>query len=253
MGFFSRLMGGSDEQKTAASEFEILAPVAGELIHLENTNDPAFSSRAVGDGVAVVPQEGTVCAPVSGTVAALFPTEHALGIMSDDSSAQVMLHIGIDTVKLEGKGFHALVAQGDHVDAGQPLVEVDFDAVRAAGFDPTVSLSCASARRTRLFVSMLPALLLLKSLSSGFPSKFLWWVPWLSSEFLTTTSQWSLRTMAPSSSSSGEASALAVMPAMPSTRRRLKRPTRCRRELLRTRVRLTAWHIFWSPSPPSTS
>lgn len=114
MGFFSRLMGGSDEQKTAASEFEILAPVSGELVHLEDTNDPAFSSRAVGDGVAVVPQEGTVCAPVSGTVAALFPTEHALGIMSDDSSAQVMLHIGIDTVKLEGKGFHALVAQGDH-------------------------------------------------------------------------------------------------------------------------------------------
>ena len=130
MGFFSRLMGGSDKQTTAASEFEILAPVSGELVHLENTNDPAFSSRAVGDGVAVVPQEGTVCAPVSGTVAALFPTEHALGIMSDDSSAQVMLHIGIDTVKLEGKG--------DHVDAGQPLVEVDFDAVRAAGFDPTV-------------------------------------------------------------------------------------------------------------------
>ena len=127
MGFFSRLMGGSDEQKTATSEFEILAPVSGELVHLEKTNDPAFSSRAVGDGVAVVPQEGTVCAPVSGTVAALFPTEHALGIMSDDSPAQVMLHIGIDTVKLEGKGFHALVAQGDHVDA-----------VRAAGFDPTV-------------------------------------------------------------------------------------------------------------------
>ena len=132
MGFFSRLMGGSDKQATATSEFEILAPVSGELVHLENTNDPAFSSRAVGDGVAVVPQEGTVCAPVSGTVAALFPTEHALGIMSDDSSAQVMLHIGIDTVKLEGKGFHALVAQG------QPLVEVDFDVVRAAGFDPTV-------------------------------------------------------------------------------------------------------------------
>ena len=132
MGFFSRLMGGSDKQTTAASEFEILAPVSGELVHLENTKDPAFSSRAVGDGVAVVPQEGTVCAPVSGTVAALFPTEHALGIMPDDSSAQVMLHIGIDTVKLEGKGFHA------HVDAGQPLVEVDFDVVRAAGFDPTV-------------------------------------------------------------------------------------------------------------------
>ena len=82
MGFFSRLMGGSDKQATATSEFEILAPVSGELVNLEKTNDPAFSSRAVGDGVAVVPQEGTVCAPVSGTVAALFPTEHALGIMS---------------------------------------------------------------------------------------------------------------------------------------------------------------------------
>ena len=60
MGFFSRLMGGSDKQTTAASEFEILAPVSGELVNLEKTNDPAFSSRAVGDGVAVVPQEGTV-------------------------------------------------------------------------------------------------------------------------------------------------------------------------------------------------
>lgn len=202
MGFFSRLMGGSDEQKTAASEFEILAPVSGELVHLENTNDPAFSSRAVGDGVAVVPQEGTVCAPVSGTVAALFPTEHALGIMSDDSSAQVMLHIGIDTVKLEGKGFHALVAQGDHVDAGQPSSRSISRRFAPLASTPRSSLSCASVRRTRLFVSMLPALLLLKSLSSGFPSKFLWWVPWLSSEFSTITSQWSLRTMAPSSSSS---------------------------------------------------
>ena len=176
MGFFSRLMGGSDEQKTATSEFEILAPVSGELVHLEKTNDPAFSSRAVGDGVAVVPQEGTVCAPVSGTVAALFPTEHALGIMSDDSPAQVMLHIGIDTVKLEGKGFHALVAQGDHVDAGQPSSRSISTRSAPPASIPRSSLSCASVRRTRLFVSMLPALLLLKSLSSGFPSKFLWWV-----------------------------------------------------------------------------
>ena len=102
MGFFSRLMGGSDEQKTAASEFEILAPVSGELVHLENTNDPAFSSRAVGDGVAVVPQEGTVCAPISGTVAALFPTEHALGIMSDDSL--VMVNSALEDAKDEAFG-----------------------------------------------------------------------------------------------------------------------------------------------------
>ena len=125
MGFFSRLMGGSEEQKTASSEFEILAPVSGELVHLEKTNDPAFSSRAVGDGVAVVPQEGTVCAPVSGTVAALFPTEHALGIMPDDSSAQVMLHIGIDTVALNGQGFEVFVENGQKVKKGEPLMKID--------------------------------------------------------------------------------------------------------------------------------
>ena len=102
MGFFSRLMGGSDKQATATSEFEILAPVSGELVNLENTNDHAFSSRAVGDGVAVVPQEGTVCAPVSGTVAALFPTEHALGIMSDDSL--VMVNSALEDAKDEAFG-----------------------------------------------------------------------------------------------------------------------------------------------------
>lgn len=103
-------------------------------------------AAAVGDGVAVVPQEGTVCAPVSGTVAALFPTEHALGIMSDNSSAQVMLHIGIDTVKLEGKGFHALVAQGDHVDAGQPSSRSISTWFALPALIPRSSLSCASVR-----------------------------------------------------------------------------------------------------------
>ena len=85
----------------------------------------------------IVEHHGGIVVVENGTVKGSVVLEIA-GIMSDDSSAQVMLHIGIDTVKLEGKGFHALVTQGDHVDAGQPLVEVDFDAVRAAGFDPTV-------------------------------------------------------------------------------------------------------------------
>ncbi len=143
MGFFSRLMGGSDH-KDCTSEFEILAPVSGELVHLEKTMIPLLAAVPWAMALPGSP-EGTVCAPVSGTVRALFPTEHALGIMSDDSSAQVMLHIGIDTVKLEGKGFHALVAQGDHVDAGQPFVEVDLDAVRAAGFDPMVFVICVRA------------------------------------------------------------------------------------------------------------
>ena len=138
MGFFSRLMGGAREQADKASEFEILAPVSGELVPLEKTADPVFSGRAMGDGVAVDPDGETILAPVSGTVAALFPTGHAFAISSDNSSAQVMVHIGIDTVKLNGEGFQALVAQGDHVDAGQPVVKIDLSAIRAAGFDPTV-------------------------------------------------------------------------------------------------------------------
>ncbi|WP_418825508.1 PTS sugar transporter subunit IIA [Paratractidigestivibacter sp.] len=138
MGFFSRLMGGGHEQADKAPEFEILAPVSGELVPLEKTADPVFSGRAMGDGVAVDPDGETVLAPVSGTVAALFPTGHAFAISSDNSSAQVMVHIGIDTVKLNGEGFQTFVAQGDHVDAGQPVVKIDLAAIRAAGFDPTV-------------------------------------------------------------------------------------------------------------------
>ena len=107
-------MGGAREQADKASEFEILAPV-------------------------------------SGTVAALFPTGHAFAISSDNSSAQVMVHIGIDTVKLNGEGFQALVAQGDHVDAGQPVVKIDLAAIRAAGFDPTVFVvACERAEGSTL-------------------------------------------------------------------------------------------------------
>lgn len=137
MGLFSRLMGKTTS--AANDELAILAPVSGELVPLEETHDPVFSGRKMGDGVAVVPTSGTVCAPVTGSVSAIFPTAHALAIAPDDANdAQVMVHIGIDTVRMNGEGFTALVAQGDHVDAGQPLVEVDLDAVRASGYDPTV-------------------------------------------------------------------------------------------------------------------
>ena len=124
MGLFSRLMGKTTS--AANDELAILAPVSGELVPLEETHDPVFSGRKMGDGVAVV--------PTTGTVSAIFPTAHALAIAPDDANdAQVMVHIGIDTVRMNGEGFTALVAQGDHVDAGQPLVEVEIDAVRAAG------------------------------------------------------------------------------------------------------------------------
>lgn len=140
MGLFSRFLSkraNLGDSKAEAGELTVLAPVTGRVVTLESTSDPAFSSRAMGDGVAIVPTSGEIVAPVSGTVGAIFPTAHALAIAADDGSTQVMIHIGIDTVKLDGAGFTAHVAQGDRVSAGQPLVSVDLDEVASAGFDAT--------------------------------------------------------------------------------------------------------------------
>ena len=86
----------------------------------------------VGDGAAIDPTDGTIVAPVSGTITVLFPTKHAIGITSDDG-AEILIHVGIDTVNLEGKPFDITVAQGDHVTAGQKLGTFDRAAIEQAG------------------------------------------------------------------------------------------------------------------------
>lgn len=142
MGLFSRLADRFDAANAAAApaapaSAEICAPVTGELVVLESTADPAFCTRAMGDGVAIRPTDGRILAPVTGTLVAIFPTGHALAVADDASSAQVMVHVGIDTVKMQGQGFTTHAVQGQHVERGQLLVEVDLSAVEAAGFDPT--------------------------------------------------------------------------------------------------------------------
>lgn len=140
MGLFSRFsssLSKSNESQVNEAKLTIIAPVAGEVVALESTEDAAFSGRAMGDGVAIVPSSGEVVAPVSGTVGAIFPTGHAFAVAADDGTTQVMVHIGIDTVQLEGEGFVAHVAQGERVSAGQPVVSVDLEKVASAGFDPT--------------------------------------------------------------------------------------------------------------------
>lgn len=107
---------------------KIYSPVKGEVKKLENVSDPAFSSKVMGEGIAVIPYEGKIYAPVDGVVSMVFPTHHALGLKGEDG-VEVLIHIGIDTVELEGKGFSSLVAQGDIVKRGQLLVEVDLDVV----------------------------------------------------------------------------------------------------------------------------
>ena len=113
----------------------LLAPMTGAAIKMTEVPDPVFASEAMGTGAAVRPTEGRLCAPAAGTVTVLAETGHAIG-MTTDAGAEVLMHIGIDTVTLEGRPFSAHVKVGDHVSAGQLLMDVDLDAIRAAGLDP---------------------------------------------------------------------------------------------------------------------
>ena len=129
----------------------LLAPITGTAIKMTEVPDPVFASEAMGTGAAVSPTEGKLYAPAAGTITVLAETGHALA-MTTDAGAEVLMHIGIDTVTLKGAPFTAHVRLGDHVEAGQLLMDVDLDAIRAAGLDPVtpviVTNSDAYARIT---------------------------------------------------------------------------------------------------------
>ncbi|MCK8488542.1 glucose-specific PTS transporter subunit IIBC [Paenibacillus sp. MBLB2552] len=108
---------------------DIVMPVNGELMDISNVPDPVFSERMTGDGFAILPHDGVICSPVYGKVFNVFPSKHAIGIMSDGGK-EVLVHIGVNTVKLKGQGFNVLVKEGDLVAAGQPILEVDLEYVK---------------------------------------------------------------------------------------------------------------------------
>lgn len=123
-----QMFGGSNAKK------QILAPVSGRVVPMSEVNDPTFSQEILGKGVAVVPSEGKVVAPASGEVVVMFETKHAVSIRTEDG-AELIIHIGLDTVNLRGEHFTAHVAQGDHVKVGDVLVEFDMEAIKEAGYD----------------------------------------------------------------------------------------------------------------------
>lgn len=121
------------------SDFEIVSPLHGDIISLSEIKDPVFADGAMGKGVGIIPVDGKVTAPVSGIVSTLFPTKHAIGI-TGDNGVEVLIHIGMDTVNLEGKGFTAHVSQGDHVNKGQLLMDVDLNVIKEAGYSSQTSV-----------------------------------------------------------------------------------------------------------------
>lgn len=104
---------------------EIASPIDGEVIAISHVSDPVFSSKSMGDGFAVVPKENKVFSPIDGKVVSIFPTKHAIGLVDEDG-LEVLIHIGIDTVSLNGEGFTILVNEGDSVNFETQLAEVDF-------------------------------------------------------------------------------------------------------------------------------
>lgn len=115
-----------------AESAEVVSPLAGQVKPLSQATDPVFSSGVMGQGVVIEPSQGELVSPVNGTVTVLFPTKHAVGIVSEEG-VEMLMHIGMDTVSLDGEGFEAHVEQGDKVVVGQQLISFDMDVIKKAG------------------------------------------------------------------------------------------------------------------------
>lgn len=126
---------GFGKKKNAG--IKIKAPISGTVVPLGDVPDPAFAGGLVGDGAAIEPQSDVVLAPCDATVAVFFPTGHAIALETQQG-LELLIHIGIETVNMKGEGFEKLVAQGDTVKVGTPLIRFDREAIKRAG-NPTVT------------------------------------------------------------------------------------------------------------------
>lgn len=112
----------------------LVAPANGRLVSIKEVSDPTFSEEILGKGAAVIPSDGKFLAPAAGTVTTVFPTGHAVAITTEDD-VEVLIHIGLDTVKLDGKHFTIHAKEGEKVQAGDLLIEADLEAIKADGYD----------------------------------------------------------------------------------------------------------------------
>ncbi|CAD7359767.1 MULTISPECIES: PTS sugar transporter subunit IIA [Staphylococcus] len=123
---FKKLFGKNNE---ASKDITVYAPISGELVKIEDIPDPVFAQKMMGEGFGVQPIEGTVVSPIDGVVDNVFPTKHAISLKADNG-LEVLVHIGLDTVQLNGEGFEVSVESGDRVKMGAVLVSFDLEFIK---------------------------------------------------------------------------------------------------------------------------
>ncbi len=133
-------------ERPAVAATVVRSPLAGEVIPLSQVEDPAFAAAMVGPGVAIRPSNTEVVSPVDGTVILVFPTNHAIGLRTE-TGVEILIHVGIDTVELKGRGSEVLVARGDTVQAGDPLLRFDPEVIAAPGHPLTTPVIVTNSRR----------------------------------------------------------------------------------------------------------
>lgn len=127
MSFLSKLFGSKQKE---AKEIQIIAPLSGEIVNIEDVPDVVFSEKIVGDGVAIRPTGDTIVAPVNGTIGKIFETNHAFSIESEDG-VELFVHFGIDTVELKGEGFTRIAEECQNVKVGEPIIKFDLVTLEA--------------------------------------------------------------------------------------------------------------------------
>lgn len=131
------------QEMIPAKDEALLAPVSGKVIPLSEVRDEAFAGGILGQGAAVIPENGEICAPCDGVISVMYPTGHAVGIKSD-IGAEILIHVGMDMVTLNGSCFDVKVKAGDHVEAGQLLVRADIEGIKKEGLDITTPVIVAN-------------------------------------------------------------------------------------------------------------
>jgi len=123
----------------------IYAPLSGKAIQLDEVNDPVFAKKMLGDGMAIIPESSVVCSPVNGKITMLAETKHAIGLVTEEG-VEILIHIGIDTVTLKGTGFKSFVTDGDQVEVGTPLAEVDLATLKEHALDSTTMIIVTNSK-----------------------------------------------------------------------------------------------------------